>query len=57
LIDDIGTLEEVIRGGWNLNWYDFGPRRPAGLLGVEAASDLVAQILERTLARADFSLR
>jgi protease-4 len=57
LIDEIGTLEEVIRGGWNLNWYDFGPRRPAGLLGVEAAGDLLAQIVERTLARTDLSLR
>ncbi len=56
LIDEIGTLEEVIRGGWNLNWYDFGPRRPAGLLGVEAAGDLLAQIVERTLARTDLRL-
>ncbi len=57
LIDEIGTLEEVIRGGWNLSWYDFGPRRPAGLLGVEALDDLLAQIVERTLARTDVRLR
>ena len=57
LIDEIGTLEEVIRSSWNLNWYDFGPRRPAGLLGVEAVSDLLSQIVERTLVRTDLTVR
>lgn len=49
IVDDIGTLEEVIRKGWRLDWYDFGPRRGGGLLSIEGAGELVGAVLERTL--------
>ena len=51
LVDEIGTLEEVIRNDWHLNWYDFGPRRGGGLLSVEATGELVGVVLERMLSR------
>jgi protease IV len=51
LVDGIGTLEEVIRSDWHLNWYDFGPRRGGGLLSVEATGEVVGAVLERTLSR------
>jgi protease-4 len=57
LVDGIGTLEEVIRNDWRLNWYDFGPRRGGGLLSVEAVDDLVGAVLEQTLSRARFQFR
>ena len=49
LVDGIGTLEEVIRNDWRLNWYDFGPRRGGGLLSIEGTGEFVGAVLERTL--------
>ena len=57
LIDEIGTLEEVIRGGWNLNWYDFGPRRQSGLLVAETRSDLISEIVDQVISHARFQIR
>jgi len=57
LVDEIGTLEEVIRGGWNLNWYDFGPRRQSGLFVAETRSDLISEIVDRVISHARFQLR
>ena len=57
LVDAIGTLEEVIRNDWGLNWYDFGPRRGGGLLSFEATSELVGAVLDRALFRAYPQLR
>jgi protease IV len=57
LIDEIGTLEEVIRRGWNLNWYDFGPRRQGGLFVAEAGNDLISEIVDRVISQARFQLR
>jgi protease-4 len=57
LIDEIGTLEEVIRGGWNLNWYDFGPRRQSGLFVAETRSDLISEIVERVISHVRFQIR
>jgi protease-4 len=57
LIDEIGTLEEVIRGGWNLNSYDFGPRRQGGLLVAEAGNDLISEIVNRVVAHARLQVR
>jgi protease-4 len=51
LIDGIGTLEEVIRNDWHLNWYDFGPSRNGGLLLVEGAGDLLSAALSRLISR------
>jgi len=50
LVDGIGTLEEVIRNEWQLASYDFGPRRPAGLLSLAAAGDLVAEVVGRAVS-------
>ena len=52
LIDGIGTLEEVIRNDWRLNWYDFGPSRNGSSLLVEGAGDLLSTVLERLISRA-----
>jgi protease-4 len=57
LIDEIGTLEEVIRGGWNLNWYDFGPRRHSGLFVAETRSDFISEIVERVISQVRFQIR
>ena len=57
LIDEIGTLEEVIRGRWNLNWYDFGPRRQGGLFVTETKSDLVSEIVDRVISHARLQVR
>ena len=57
LIDEIGTLEEVIRDGWNLNWYDFGPRRQSGLFVAETSTDLISEIVDRVIAHARFQVR
>ncbi len=57
LVDGIGTLEEVIRNDWRLNWYDFGPRRGGGLLSVETVADLLQPILEQVLARLSLQVR
>jgi protease-4 len=57
LVDGIGTLEEVIRNDWRLNWYDFGPRRSGGLLSVEALDELVGAVLEQTLSSAHLQFR
>jgi protease IV len=57
LIDEIGTLEEVIRGGWNLNWYDFGPRRQSGLFVAETRSDLISEIVDQVISHARFQIR
>lgn len=57
LVDQIGTLEEVIRNDWRLNWYDFGPRRGVGLLSVESVGELLASVLEQILSSAHLQLR
>jgi protease-4 len=57
LIDEIGTLEDVIRGSWNLNWYDFGPRRQNGLFVAETRSDLISEIVERVISHVRFQIR
>lgn len=57
LVDGIGTLEEVIRNEWHLTSYDFGPRRPAGLLSLEAAGDLVAELLGRAISGSHLRFR
>jgi len=57
LVDGIGTLEEVIRTEWQLTSYDFGPRRPAGLLSLEAAGDLVAEIVGRAVSSSSLRFR
>ena len=57
LIDEIGTLEEVIRGDWNLNWYDFGPRRQSGLFVAETRSDLISEIVDQVISHARFQIR
>jgi len=57
LVDEIGTLEEVVRSGWKLDVYDFGPRRRGGLLSVEAAGDLLAELVGRLLIPSGMELR
>lgn len=57
LVDGIGTLEEVIRNDWRLNWYDFGPRKGGGLLSMETVADFVHGVVERSLPRLDAKLR
>ena len=57
LIDEIGTLEEVIRVGWNLNWYDFGPRRQSGLSVAEAMGDLISEAIEGVISGARLQIR
>lgn len=57
LIDEIGTLEEVIRSRWNLNSYDFGPRRQVGLFVAETKSELISEIVDRVISQARFQIR
>lgn len=57
LIDEIGTLEEVIRGGWNLNSYDFGPRRQGGLFVADAGNDVISEIVDRLVSHARLQVR
>jgi len=57
LIDELGTLEEVIRGSWNLSAYDFGPRRQGGLLAAETRNELISEIVDRVISQARFQIR
>jgi len=56
LVDGIGTLEELIRKDWRLDWHDFGPRR-GGLLSVETASDVARTAVEHLLSRLSAQFR
>jgi protease-4 len=57
LVDEISTLEEVVRSGWKLNVYDFGPRREGGLFSIGAAGDLLAEVIERVISQETLRLR
>jgi protease-4 len=57
LIDEIGTLEEVIRSRWNLDSYDFGPRRQGGLFTAETRKELVSEIVDRVISQTRFQIR
>jgi protease-4 len=57
LIDEIGTIEEVIRSGWNLNSYDFGPRRHSGLFIAETGTELISAIVDQVVSQARLQIR
>jgi protease-4 len=57
LIDEIGTMEEVIRSGWNLNSYDFGPRRQSGLFIAETRTELISEIVDKVVSQARLQIR
>jgi protease-4 len=57
LVDEMGTLEEVVRDRWKLNAYDFGPRREGGLFSIGAAGDFLAEIMVRMLNQGALKFR